>query len=893
MRVFVFLPAPVHSMQRNFMQRVVVRLAVVLGFFGLGVAGAQVVTAFPGSTKVNQSSAPVSVTVTMSTAGVAAAPKAFAQGPANGEFNVAAGGTCAAGQSYAVGATCTVELVFTPLFPGVRVGAVEVAAGNGTMMGVALVGGVGVGSLPVLAPGGIQTVAGDAEWIYQGDGEVATDSPIFLPGGVIEDAAGNLFIADTNNNRIRRVDAVTGLMSTIAGTGAPGYNGDGIPATEAEVATPAGLVMDGAGNLYFADTGNHIVRRIDAVTGLISTVAGTPGVQGYGGDGAAATEARLSFPQSVAFDAVGDLVIADTSNNVVRRVDAVTGYISTIAGTGVAGYNGDGQQATAAQLNSPWGVVVGQDGSVYVADLFNNRVRKVLKSGTISTVAGTGTKAFSGDDGPGIAAELAQPTALAMDPAGDLFIADSDNNRVREVSATSGNIVTLSGTDSEQFSGDGGPANMASLYGPDALFFDAKGTLFVADMFHNRVRAISGLKTALVFPTMKVGKISAPQPITVANDGNADLVLAMPGLENAATDPATTTCAAGASVAAAGSCVVGVEFAPTVTGNPVTGMLTVNSNAVTAAPLVNLSGEVLSITPTTVALVSSQNPSLLGAAVTFTATINNDGGGALSGTVVFYDGTTQICSVTVTGSGAACTTSALTLGSHSVTAAYSGDANDAAATSPVLTQVVQQLDALALTATPNPAVVTEQVILTLTITAPTGTPTGAVTFLDGTTAIGAGALTGGVASFKTSTLTPGTHSLTATYAGDGTNAAGKSNAVSLVVQQATTSTVVATSSATAAVGTAVTFTATVASANGPAPTGTVQFTDGGVALGTGTLGSNGEATFTTSSLAPGTHSIAAVYAGDTDDATSTSAAISEVIQQIGTTTVLAATPNPA
>jgi len=360
----------------------------------------------------------------------------------------------------------------------------------------------------------------------------------------------------------------------------------------------------------------------------------------------------------------------------------------------------------------------------------------------------------------------------------------------------------------------------------------------------------------------------------------------------AATDVATTTCAVGADIPAAGSCIVGVEFAPTVTGNPVYGSVTVNSDAAWTAPLIDISGEVLSITPTTLALTSSQNPSLLGAQVTFTATIGNDGG-PLAGTIVFSNGATQLCSATVTGTGATCTTSALTLGSNSITAVYSGDANNAAATSAALIQVVQQTDSLVLTATPNPAVVTASVALTFTITAPSGTATGSASFYDGTTAIGAGTVSAsGVATFSTSSLAPGTHSISAWYSGDGTNAAGKSNVVSLVIQQAPTTTVVTSSGTPAPVGTAVTFTANVTSANGPAPAGSVKFTDGGVLLGNGTLGSTGNATYTTSSLTPGNHSIVAVYGGDTDDATSTSTTLVQVIQQIPTAAAITATPNP-
>lgn len=881
---------PLHIPSRQF---VFYRLALLIALSG-GVNGvAQVVTAFPGSTAVNHSSQPLSVTVTMIADGAAVAPASFTQGIAGGDFNVVSGGTCSAGTTYTSGQQCSVSVVFQPKYPGQRLGAVVVGSSDGAILGTALLGGLATGSLPVLAPGQIDTVAGDADWIYQGDGGLAIKSPIFLPTGVVEDASGNIFLSDSQNNRIRRVDAQTGVISTIAGTGSPGYQGDGGLATQTMVDTPAGLALDGAVNLYFADTGNHIVRRIDAFTGIITTVAGTPGVQGYVGDGGAATQARLSFPQSVTFDAAGDLLIADTSNNAIREVNAVTGTIRTIAGTGTAGYNGDAQAATDAELNSPWSVLVAQDGSVYIADLFNSRVRKVSVSGTISTVAGTATRGFLGDGEAATGAELSQPTALALDPAGDLYIADSDNNRVREINAISGVIETISGTSSEQFVGDAGPANLAGLYGPDALFFDSSGNLLVADMFHNRVRRISGLKTTLTFPTMKVGKVSVPQPVTVANDGNADLMIAAPGLLNAATDAGTTTCSVAADIASAGSCIVGAELVPAVTGNPVLGSISVNSNALSAAPSIDLSGEVLSITPTSISLVSSKNPSLFASPVVFTATVDNGNSGTLGGTVVFLDGSTQLCSASLIAGVATCDAPSLALGQHSITAAYSGDANDAAATSSVLTQVVEQADTLTLTVAPNPAVVTASVTMTLMATAPTGTPGGTASFYDGTSAIGAGTLSGaGVATFTTATLAPGTHSISVQYSGDTVNAAGKSNVVSLVIQQATTETTLTTGIASVPVGTQVTFTASVTSANGPAPTGSVQFTDGRVSLGSSALGSSGVATFSTNSLAPGTHTIAAVYGGNTDDAGSTSVTVTQTVQQVGTVTTLSADKNP-
>ena len=874
-----------------------------IALLGIGLTGhgarAQTPTVFAGSTAVGQSSTPVSVVVTMTAAGTAGVPATITQGVANGDFAVGAGGSCADGTTYSANDTCTVNVIFQPKYPGYRTGAVVMETTGGGLMGSALVAGFAVGSLPVLAPGRIDTVTGNADWIYQTDGVLATQASIFLPTGVVADAAGNLYLADSQNNRIRRVDGKTGLISTVAGTGIPGYGGDGGPAVNALINVPAGLVLDGAGNIYFADSGNHIVRRIDAVTGLISMVAGTPGKQGYLGDGLPANAAKLAFPEGLALDAAGNLLIADTGNNVIRKVAATaTGFgdISTIAGTGAAGFNGDNQLATAAELNSPWSVAVAQDGSIYIADLTNNRVRKINGAGTIFTVAGTGTRGFMGDGGAATAALLGEPAAVVLDPAGDLYIADSDNNRVREVNAATQLIETICGNSSEQFAGDGGPADLASMYGPYALFFDQVGNLFIADMFHNRIRRINALDISLSYATIKVGNISAPQAVGLANDGNATLVLTSPTLVNAATDGSTTTCAAGANILSAGTCVVGAEFAPTVisdvNGDPVLGSITVNSAAGNTAPIISLSGVVLSITPTTVAVTSSANPSLLGASVTFIATINN-GGSPLTGTVAFFDGATQICSTTVRGTSAACTTSALTLGQHSMTARYSGDANDASSVSAALVEVVKQSATLTLTVAPNPAVVTANVALTLTATAPTGTPSGVATFYDGSTILNAvGLSTSGTAAYSTATLSAGTHILSVQYAGDSSNAAGQSNVVREIVQQASTTTLLASSSSTATVGAQVTFTATVSSTNGPAPTGTVQFMDGSTSLGSGTIGSGGTSVLSIASLSPGAHNIVAIYNGDTDDSTSSSSALTETIQQILTATVLTASLNP-
>src|SRR3990170_2937888 len=232
-----------------------------------------------------------------------------------------------------------------------------------------------LGETALAAAGDISTIAGTGVGGFSGDGAAATGAQLYYPTGVAVDGVGNVFIADIANHRVRRVDAVTGLISTIAGTGTPGFSGDGGAATGAQLNSPYGVAVDGGGNVFIADTYNHRVRRVDVGTGLISTIAGT-GTAGFSGDGAAATSAQLNFPWGVAVDGGGNVFIADTNNQRVRRVDAGTGLISTIAGT-TAGFSGDGAAATSAQLNNPYRVGVDDVGNVFIADTDNHRVRRV------------------------------------------------------------------------------------------------------------------------------------------------------------------------------------------------------------------------------------------------------------------------------------------------------------------------------------------------------------------------------------------------------------------------------------------------------------------------------------------------------------------------------------
>ena len=308
----------------------------------------------------------------------------------------------------------------------------------------------------------ITTVAGGGTGAL-GDGGPATDATFSShPMRVTGDRACNLFVADAHHARIRKIDVATGIIDTVAGCGIEGYSGDGGPAVHAQIASPHGSALDQQGNIYIADLKNDCIRKVDAATGIVTTVAGN-GDHGYSGDGGPATEAMLASPIAVTCNADGDLYIADHRNSRVRRIDASTGIITTVAGTGEQGYSGDGGPAAQAAISLPRDVALDADGALYIADGANNRIRRVTPDGAISTVAGTGRAEFSGDEGSALQANLSMPYSIALDRDGNLYIVDTGNYRVRKIDASTGIITTAAGNGSYGFSGDGGPAIHARL----------------------------------------------------------------------------------------------------------------------------------------------------------------------------------------------------------------------------------------------------------------------------------------------------------------------------------------------------------------------------------------------------------------------------------------------
>jgi uncharacterized protein (TIGR03437 family) len=456
----------------------------------------------------------------------------------------------------------------------------------------------------------INTILGNNGYRGVPDGTPATNAFFLYPQGIALDGKGGLIVADTDAHRLRRVatgpDGKTAVISVFAGSGTQGCCADGGAATAALMAYPRSPVADSNGNIYFADSGNHMVRKV-GTDGKITDVAGPDrfgNIGAFDGDGGPATKAHLNYPMFVALDKSGVLYIADTNNHVIRKVTA-DGNISTVAGTGGSyGYSGDGGQATAAKLYSPRGIAFDASNNMYIADAFNEVIRKVSPGGVISTFAGTNRYGFSGDGGSATQAAMQTPVSVAFDSSGNLLILEENGQRVRKV--TPGGIIsTVAGTGLFGFSGDGGPSLAASLgYPQGSMAIDSNGTLFFTDTDNHRVRSIS------------LGQVAAPT------------MTASPStLSFTAISGGSTTSSVPVAVSASS---FGLPFQVTASTTSGGNWLLADTTTGTSPATVNISANPAGLTAGTyqgIVRISSQyaNPSSISIAVTFTVKAASSG----------------------------------------------------------------------------------------------------------------------------------------------------------------------------------------------------------------------------------------------------------------------------
>ena len=471
-------------------------------------------------------------------------------------------------------------------------------------------------SVPILPSAGIiTTIVGSGFYGYAGDGGQAINAEMEAPESIAVDSAGNIYIPDSDVGVVRKVIASTGVIATIAGTGTQGYSGDGGPATSAQLNNPMAVAVDAAGNVYISDQNNNRIRKVDASTGVITTVAGT-GTADYSGDNGAATSAALSSPEGIAFDGAGNLYIADTENSVIRKLTVSTGIITTVAGNHSWGDSGDGGPATSAAFFEPTGVAVDSAGNLYISDGGDSIVREVAAStGTISTVAGNRSIGYSGDGGPATSAQLQCPFSIAVDAAGDLYIADYSNSRIRFVTSATGIITTVAGTGVAGYSGDGGPATSAELNIPHGVATDTAGNFYIADSGNHVVRVVGGGSQAQISVSV------SPSSATLSAQQTKQFVATVTNTANTAVTWSLSPSGVGTISAS------GLYTAPSTisTQQTVTVIATSQANtSISASSMITLIPTIaVSVSPASVSLYGGQNQA-------FSATVTGSSNAAVT-----------------------------------------------------------------------------------------------------------------------------------------------------------------------------------------------------------------------------------------------------------------------
>lgn len=347
---------------------------------------------------------------------------------------------------------------------------------------------IGMGPMPAQAAE-VRTIAGTGEARYHGDGGAAISAGVGGPFGIVIGPDGALYVCEISNHCIRRVDERTGLITTVAGSGKKGYDGDGGPADKALCNEPYEVRFDAEGNMFFVEMQNHLVRRVDAKTKTISTVAGT-GKPGFSGDGGPATRATFKSPHSIAFDAKGDLYIADIGNHRLRRVAMKTGMIDTVGGTGEKARTPDGAPLAGTPLNGPRAIDFAPNGDMLLALREGNAVYRIdARTNTVHHLAGTGKQGYTGDGGPAKVALLSGPKGIAIGPEGDVYLADTESHTIRVIRTKTGIIETLVG-DGRPGDGPDGDPRRCRMNRPHGVFVDAKGNVYIGDSSNNRVRKL-------------------------------------------------------------------------------------------------------------------------------------------------------------------------------------------------------------------------------------------------------------------------------------------------------------------------------------------------------------------------------------------------------------------
>jgi sugar lactone lactonase YvrE len=689
---------------------------------------------------------------------------------------------------------CLIGVVFQPSHPGADASTLLV---TGTSTGVSVgLNGTGTAGSMSIDPGSTSIISSALGTSAQ---QIAVD------GG------GNIYLADAGNDRILYFPASGAIGSTIAGGNGSGYSGDNGPALSAQLNGPKGVAVDAAGNIYIADTGNNVVRRVDRVSQLITTLAGGAGsvcplASDAYGDDCPAAQTIFSAPAGVATDSSGDVYVSDSGHNLIRVI-AADGYSYLYAGgavcSGETDAYGDGCVAAHAAFLSPAGLAVDASSNLYVADAGDNLVRKVAYlTGIVTAVAGDGQAGFGGDGGSATSAQLSAPEGVAVDAAGDVFIADTGNAGLRIVNSASGYMSTLAGVLGSSGAGTvPGSATQALLKSPLGVAVNSQGSLAVADSGNGRLLQIQRSSVSYNFGTVNVGSSSDTRIFTVTSTGTGAITVNSPPFPGSGSTAdltlvaSTTQGCSNENLAAGTACSMTGEFSPTKALSE-TATYTLNSTAANAvSPAIVLSGTGKFLISTSIVAVqtvpASGNPQY-GQAVTVSASVTPASAtAAMTGTITFkIDGVAGVPIPIAYASGvgeASVTISSQTVGSHTVTAIYSGDFNYASANNnanPLTVTVSKAKTTTSITSSPAALLQFSAETITATVVSTTtGTPTGTVTFFNGTTPLGpASSLnSSGVATLASSTLAVGAYQVTGVYSGDGNYATSTSPSNSFTV----------------------------------------------------------------------------------------------------------------